>query len=183
MGGAAPNTPARGFQIPRTPFIGFQGPPVVEIETPRWSFFLAWRRPANFCPARDPFIRAWHGPCGTMAGNPGGLVGPPPPSATSPGRRVALSSTFLKHPKRVCTWYRPSFCPDYGGSGDGGGETRLRPAPLDMDFAGPSLPAWTGPAAPGLSIRAAGEFAVWVAKREGPRKLERRDPARGPGER
>ena len=144
MGGAAPNTPARGFQIPWTPFIGFQGPPVVGIETPRWSFFLTWRRPANFCPARDPFIRTWHGPCGTMAGNPGGLVGPPPPSATSPGRRVALSSTFLKHPKRVCTWYRPSFCPDYGGSGDGGGETRLRPAPF-RTWISPDRPYPPGP--------------------------------------
>ena len=36
-----------------------------------------------------------------------------PPSATSPGRRVAISSTFLKHRTRACTWYRPSFCPDY----------------------------------------------------------------------
>ena len=50
----------------------------------------------------------------------------------------------------------------------------------DMEFAGPSVPACIGPAVPGVSIRAAGEFAVWAAKRERPRKLERRGPARDP---
>ena len=52
----------------------------------------------------------------------------------------------------------------------------------DIDFAGPSVPAWIGPAVPGLSIRTAGELAIWVANRERPRKLDRRDPARVPGD-
>lgn len=122
MGASAPNTPARGFQIPWTRIIGFQGPPLVGIETPLWPLWFTWQRRGTFCLVQDPFIRAWHGPCENKAGDPGGLVGPPPPpSATSPGRRVALSSTFLKHCTRACTWYRSSYCPDYRALGDGGG--------------------------------------------------------------
>ncbi len=77
------------------------------------------------------------------------------------------------------------FLPGLQGLGRrqrGGRETRPRPAvSRNMDFAGPSVPAWIGPAVPGVSIPAAGEFAVWVAKRERPRKLERWGPARVPG--
>ena len=123
--GRPPQRPASGFQIPRTPISGSRGRPWWGSKRPfglcRSRVWFTWQRPGTFCLAQDPFIRAWHGPCGKIAGDPGGLVGPPPPSATSPGRRVAVSSNFLKHRTRACTWYRPSFCPDYRASGDGGG--------------------------------------------------------------
>ena len=110
-----PQHPARGFQIPWTPIIGFlraAGP---------------WRgskRPFGLCRSRgngrelSALRRASSSAFGTvLAGispaTPAAWSALLPPSATSPGRRVALSSTFLKHRTRACTWYRLFFCPDY----------------------------------------------------------------------
>ena len=56
--GRPPQRPASGFQIPRTPIIGFQGPPLVGIKTPLWplSFtcvvHVATAR--NFLPCAGP---------------------------------------------------------------------------------------------------------------------------------
>ena len=180
MGASAPKPPARGFQIPWTRIIGCQGPPLVGIETPLWPLWFTWQRRGTFCLAQDPFIRAWHGPCENKAGDPGGLVGPPPPLRHQPR---PPGCPFLDLPKALYEGLyvvQVLLLPGLQGFGRrrrGGRETRPRPAVSpDMDFAGPSVPAWIGPTGPGVSIRAAGEFAVWIAKRECLRKLERRDP-------
>ena len=126
---------------------------------------------------------AWHGPCVKIAGDPGGLVGPPPPLRHQPR---PPGCPFLELPQaRYEGLYgvQALIFPGLQGLGRG---RRGNPSPPgrvpDMDFAGPSEHAWIGPVVPGLSIGATGEFAIWVANRERPRKLERRGPARGPGD-
>ncbi len=119
--GGAPNTPAGEFQIPWTPIIGFQGPSLVGFETPLMAFVVDVVTAGNFLPCAGPLHPRLARSLREIAGNPGGLVGPPPPSATSPGRRVALSSTIFKHCTKACSWCRPSFCLDYMASEDGGG--------------------------------------------------------------
>ncbi len=109
-----------------------------------------------------------------------------PPSATSPGRRVALSSTFLKHRKRACTWYGGPFCPDYGASGDGGGAAgkpvSARPCPghgfrrnvhTRLDRAGGPRPIHPG----GRRIRSLGR------KKGTPSQIGAPGPGAGPRER
>lgn len=146
-GGRRPQHPAGGFQIPRTPMIGFQGPPVVGVETPLWPFFLAWRRPANFCPARDPVIRAWHGPCETMAGNPGGLVGPPPPLRHQPRPSGCPFLDLPRAPNEGLYIVQVLFLPGLQGLGRWwrvGRETAPRPA-VSRTWISPDRPYPPGP--------------------------------------
>ncbi len=177
-----PTPPPGDFKSPGPPLSASQGPPLVGIETPFWPFWFTWQRRGPFCLAQDPSIRAWHGPCGNTAGNPGGLVGPPPPLRHQPRPPGCRFLDLPQAPQEGLYLVQALYLPGLRGFGR---RRRRNPSPSgpvpDMDFAGPSNPAWTGPAAPGLSIRAAGEVADWVAKREGPRKLERRDPAPVPG--
>lgn len=131
MGASAPNTPARGFQIPWTRIIGCQGPPLVGIETPLWPLWFTWQRRGTFCLAQDPFIRAWHGPCENKAGDPGGLVGPPPPLRHQPR---PPGCPFLDLPKALYEGLyvvQVLLLPGLQGFGRrrrGGRETRPRPA-------------------------------------------------------
>lgn len=185
-GGPAANAPARGFQIPISnspdPNRRVHGAAVGGDRNAPLVFVVHGVRARKFPPCPGPLHRRLARSLleyGRQPRRPGRPSSPPP--ATSPGRRVAISSTFLQRRTRASTWYRPSFCPDYRALGRrrrGGGENLSPPGRVaDMDFAGPSVPARIGPAAPGVSMRAAGEFAVWVAKSGRPRKLERRGPA------
>ncbi len=131
MGGYAPNTPAGGFQFPWTPIIDFQGPSLVGINAPPWPLRFTWSRPATFCRARDPFIRAWHGPCENTAGNPGGLVGPPPPLRHQPRPPGCPFLDLLQALYEGLYVVQALFLPGLRGLGRGrrgGRETRPRPA-------------------------------------------------------
>ncbi len=110
---AAPNTPPGDFKSPGPQLSGFNG-------RPSWGS----KRPFGHCGSRGNGLelsalrRTPSSALGTvLAGKspatPAAWSALLPPSATSPGRRVALSSTFLKHCTRACTRYRPSFFPDY----------------------------------------------------------------------
>ena len=108
---------------------------------------------------------------------PGRPSSPPPPPAQAAGLPFPrTSSSTVRGPVRGTG---PHFSRITGLRERVAGR-RGNPSPSgrvpDMDFAGPSVPAWIGPTGPGVSIRAAGEFAIWIAKRECPRKLERRGP-------
>ena len=148
-GGAPPSTPPPGdFQSPGPPLSGSYGPPpLMGIETPLWPFCLAWRRRAPFLLAPDPFIGAWHGPCGTMAGNPGGLVGPPPPLRHQPRPPGCPFLDLPQAPYEGLYVVRALFLPGLRGFGRrrrGGGETRLRPA-LSRTWISPDRPYPPGP--------------------------------------
>ena len=130
-----PQHPASGFQIPWTPISGSTGRPWWGSKRPFGlcgsRVWFTWQRPGTFCLAQDPFIRAWHGPCEKIAGDPGGLVGPPPPLRHQPR---PPGFPFLDRPQaRYKGLYavQALFLPGLQGLGRGrrgGRETRPRPA-------------------------------------------------------
>ena len=121
-GGFRPQHPRQGISNPLDPDYRVPGAALGGDRNAPLAFVVHVATARNFLPCAGPLHPRLARSLREKSRRPRRSGWPSsPPSATSPGRRVALSSTFLKHCTRACTWYRSSYCPDYRALGDGGG--------------------------------------------------------------
>ncbi len=166
--GATPRHPRRGISNPLDPDYRLPGTALGGTQNAPLAFVVHVATARNFLPcagALHPRLaRSLREYC-RQPRRSGRPSSPPPPPAQAAGLPFPRpSSSTVRGPVRGTG---PHFARTTGLRERSAGR-QGNPAPPGrvpgMDFAGPSVPAWIGPAVPGVSIRAAGEFAVWMAK-------------------
>ncbi len=144
--GRPPPTSRQRISNPLDPNIGFHGPPLVGIKTPLWPLWFTCvvhvATARNFLPCAGALHPRLARSLRENAGDPGGLVGPPPPLRPQPR---PPGCPFLDLPKALYEGLyvvQALFLPGLQGLGRrwrGGRETRPRPA---------VSPTWISPGRP-----------------------------------